>query len=399
MAMITVEEHLARVLGEVAPLPPCELPLADAHGLVLAEPVLAGTDLPVFDNSSMDGYAVRHADVASVPATLEVVGEVAAGDGDDPALAAGQAVRIMTGAPIPADADAVVQLEHTDGGLDRVTVLQQTAPGTHIRRRGEELRAGDIVLPAGVRLDPWQLGATATAGAGTVTVRPAPRVAVIATGSELVPPGLPLGRGQIPESNSTLLAALLRSAGAQLDRVLVVPDDPAALSAQLDDCAGLDLVVLTGGVSVGAHDIVKELLLPLGVGFAAVAMQPGKPQAFGRLPSGVPVFGLPGNPVSVAVSFEVFVRPALLRMQGATGLQRRTVGARAAESWRSAPGRRQYRPVTLDTSGPVPMARPVSPGGSHMIASLARAEGLAVVEAGVDEVRAGDEVAVMLVAP
>lgn len=402
-SLITVEEHLAQVLETLAPLGPVELGLAEAHGLVLAEPVLAAADLPAFDNSAMDGYAVRHADVADAsasPVVLEVVAELAAGSGADPALAQGQAARIMTGAPIPRDADAIVQVEHTDAGTERVTVTVAPPLGAHIRRRGDELRAGDLVMPAGVRLGPWQIGAAAAAGVASVSVRRAPRVAVIATGSELVDPGAPLERGQIHESNSRLLAALVVAGGGEVARVSVVADDESALQAELEACAGLDLVVLTGGVSVGAYDIVKSLLQPLGgVSFVTVAMQPGKPQAFGRLSSGVPVFGLPGNPVSVAVSFEVFVRPALLALQGSTELHRREIRATAAVDWRSPAGRRQYRPVTLDTSGPVPVVRPVSAGGSHLIASLARAHGLAIVEADVDEVRAGDEVLVMLVTP
>lgn len=411
--MISVEDQLAHVLSGLEPLGTEELPLAAALGRTLAADLRSRTDIPVFDNSAMDGYAVRHEDVAHAspehPVTLEVVADLPAGSAEDPPLAPGTAARIMTGAPVPADADAIVPVEHTDAGFEQaggthVTITTAPRPAAHIRRTGEDLSAGDVVLAAGSVLSPRHLSAAAAAGHPTLTVHRAPRVAVLATGSELVPPGQPLGRGQIPESNSTLLAALMVEAGATVERAVTVPDDDAALRAELDDAvaAGVDLVVLSGGVSVGAYDVTKAVLAPLGtVDFVSVAMQPGKPQAFGRLPGGTPVFGLPGNPVSACVSFEVFVRPAVGRLLGRAQLTRRMLTAQVSDGWRTPPGRAQYMPVVLDAGSDGLWVRRATRGGSgsHLVGGLAAADGFAVVGADVTEVRRGDSVGVMLVAP
>ncbi|WP_157009261.1 gephyrin-like molybdotransferase Glp [Agromyces laixinhei] len=413
----TVDAHVARVLAAMHPLAPVELPLADAHGHVLAVDVRSRLDIPVFDNSAMDGYAVQHADVAAAstdrPVALRIVAEVAAGSADDPLFGAGEAVRIMTGAPMPSSADAVVPVEHTDAGHPVVTVSTSPRPGAHVRRAGEDLRAGDAVLSAGVRLTAARVSALAAAGLAHVAVRRAPRVGVISTGSELVAPGHPLERGQIPESNSLLLAGLVREACADIVHVATVPDDEAALLAELARGldAGAEVIVLSGGVSVGAHDVVKATLAPLGtVGFHRIAMQPGKPQAFGMLHRGddppTPVFGLPGNPVSTAVSFEAFVRPALMRLQGALDVQRPRIAAIAAEGWRVPSARVQFMPVVLldaddlVDAGSRPLVRPATRGGagSHLVGGLAAADGYAIVPADVDEVRGGDPVTVMLVA-
>ncbi|MGW9631617.1 molybdopterin molybdotransferase MoeA [Agromyces sp. NPDC055520] len=429
-ALDTVDVHLARVLGAVHPLAIVEVPLAEAGLRVLAVDVRSRLDIPVFDNSAMDGCAVRHADVAAAspehPVALRIVAEVAAGSADDPAIGPGEAVHIMTGAPMPSAADTVVPVEHTDRGHPVVAVTTAPRQGAHVRRAGEDLRAGDAVLSAGVRLTAARVSALAAAGLDRVAVHPAPRVAVISTGSELVAPGHRLARGQIPESNSLLVAGLAREAFAEVVHVATVRDDEAALVAELARCleAGVDLVVLSGGVSVGAHDVVKATLTPLGsVGFHRIAMQPGKPQAFGMLRGDarppVPVFGLPGNPVATAVSFEVFVRPALMRMQGARDVQRRRITAIAAEGWRVPSARVQFMPVALVEHDPradddrptdarptdarptdaIPRVRPATRGGSgsHLVGGLAAADGFAIVPAEVDEVRAGDPVTVMLV--
>ena len=411
--MISVEDQLAHVLSGLRPLGTVDLPLAAALGRTLAVDLRSRTDIPVFDNSAMDGYAVRYADVAHAsperPVTLEVVADLPAGSAQDPPLAPGTAARIMTGAPVPADADAIVPVEHTDAGFERadgtsVTITTAPRPAAHIRRTAEDLSAGDVVLTAGAVLSPRHLSAAAAAGHPTLTVHRTPRVAVLATGSELVPPGQPLGRGQIPESNSTLLAALMTEAGATVERAVTVADDDGALRDELDAvvAAGVDLVVLSGGVSVGAYDVTKAVLAPLGtVDFVSVAMQPGKPQAFGRLPGGTPVFGLPGNPVSACVSFEVFVRPALARLTGRTQLTRRMVSAQVSDGWRTPPGRQQYMPVVLDDGPDGLTVRPATRGGSgsHLVGGLAAADGFAVVAADVTEVRRGDTVGVMLVRP
>ncbi|KTR87824.1 molybdopterin biosynthesis protein [Microbacterium testaceum] len=403
--LLTVEEHRARVLAAVALLPAETVPLAEAAGRTLAEPILAAHDLPGFDNSSMDGFAVRFADVegtdADHPATLRVVADLPAGTADDPALAPGEAARIMTGAAVPADADAIVPFEDTAGGLadslDTVEVLRAPAgAGAFIRRRGGDTRAGDVVLAAGEHLGPFALAAAAAAGVDTVSATRRPRVAIVSTGSELVAPGTAPSRGQTPDSNATLLAALVAGADADLELVDRVGDDPTGIDAVLARASRADVVVFTGGVSAGAYEPVR-LALSDRIAFEKIAMQPGKPQAFGTLDDGRLVFGLPGNPVSVAVSFEVFVRPALLALQGRAVLDRRIARLTASESWTTPPGRRQYLPAAIDlVAGTV---RPATAGGSgsHLAASLARAEAFAVVPAEVSTVSVGDPLDVMLI--
>ncbi|MDQ0615654.1 molybdopterin molybdotransferase [Microbacterium sp. W4I4] len=397
--MITVEEHRDRVLAAVPTLEATRVPLVAALGRILREPVHSAVDLPLFDNSAMDGFAVRFADVAGAsadnPVPLEVVADIPAGSAADPAFGPGQAVRIMTGAPLPRDADAIVPFEDTAGGLAdslggiRVLVSPR-ATGAHIRPQGEEHRVGDEILPAGIELGGRQLAAAAAAGVQDVVVSRMPRVAVISTGDELRPPGAPLERGQIPESNSVLLEGLCRENGAEVVLTMSVTDDGDGLRAALADATalGADVVITSGGVSEGAYEVVKNVAR---MQFDKVAMQPGKPQGFG---DGTPLlFGLPGNPVSVAVSFEVFVRPALRAMQGSADLDRLVVRLPVIEAWRTPPERRQYRPVLVTRDG----VRPASSGGSHLAASLGRAEAYAIVPADVDTVEVGDVVDVMLV--
>jgi molybdopterin molybdotransferase len=396
--VISVEDHLRRILDAVRALDAVRLPVDDALGRTLREDVRSHVDLPLFDNSAMDGFAVRFADIegaaADRPVTLEVVADLPAGTGDDPRLLAGQAARIMTGAPLPSDADTVVPFEETTGGLadslSRVEVTAATTAGANTRRRGEEHAAGDVVLTAGVRLGARQLAAAAAAGVAQLTVSRLPRVAVISTGDELRAAGSALERGQIPESNGVLVAGLCATEGAEVVLRGIVSDDGDGLRAALQTASdrGADLVITTGGVSAGAYEVVKNVAPML---FDKVAMQPGKPQGFG---AGHPLlFGLPGNPVSAAVSFEVFVRPALLAMQGRADLARRTVRLPALEGWRTPAGRRQYLPVVLEASG----VRPASSGGSHLVASLGRADAYAVVPADIAAVAPGDVVDVMLV--
>ena len=404
----TVEEHLAEILAAIAPTDPIPLSLAAAAGLTLAEDVTARVDVPVFDNSAMDGFAVRYADVegasAESPVDLRVVADLPAGTGEDPALAPGEAARIMTGSPVPSDADAIVPFEDTEGGLEdslgTITVVRAPkGAGAHIRRRGEDLRAGAVVIPAGVELRALQLSAAAATGVDRVTVARPPRVLVISTGDELVEPGATLAHGEIPESNSTLLAGLVRGTGAELLRATCVSDDPDLFRSLLSENRGADVVITSGGVSAGAYEVVRKAL-ESDIDFVKVAMQPGKPQGFGRLPDGTLMFGLPGNPVSVAVSFEAFVRPALLALQGRTRLQRDVIRLPASVGWRTPPGRRQYLPAAIDRSDPARWTvRPATAGGSgsHLAAGLAAAEAYAVVEAGVEAVAEGDAVDVMLI--
>lgn len=408
----TVEEHLADVLAAAAALPDERVSLAEAHGRTLREPVHAAVDIPVFDNSAMDGFAVRFADVtdaaADAPVTLQVVADLPAGTSADPDLAPGEAARIMTGSPVPSDADAIVPFEDTAGGLadslGSISVLcAPRALGAHIRRAGEDARAGAEVLTAGIVLGALQVAAIAASGVAEVVVSRRPRVAVISTGSELVEPGATLRRGQIPESNSLLLAALAADAGAEIVRRTSVPDEPGDLDAVLAEVTDqrspqpADVVVFSGGVSAGAYEVVKTTLSRT-MTFSKVAMQPGKPQGFGRLPSGALLFGLPGNPVSAAVSFEVFVRPALLRMQGRRVLDHPVLTLPAATGWRTPPGRRQYLPATIDRTDPRAWrVIPATSGGSHLAGGLGRAGAYAVVPAEIDSVAAGDLVDVMLI--
>ncbi|MBM7829831.1 molybdopterin molybdotransferase [Agromyces cerinus] len=435
----SVEHQQLALLSTIHPLARVSVTLVEALGRTLATSVTAAHPIPLFDNSGMDGYAVHLADVASAsaesPVVLELVADVAAGSAIDPALPPGTAARVMTGAPVPSAADSVVPVEHTaeftvhaasggwhpqrpDGTAEsstdaataaraNLTISVTTAPvaGAHIRRTGEDVRAGDTVLEAGVLLTARHLAAAAAAGAATVEVRPAPRVAVISTGSELRPPGTPLVRGQIPESNSVLVAGLVDEAGGVVVHRAAVADDEQELLATLGsvEAAGADLVVLTGGVSAGLYDVVRSVLSKFGtVEFARVAMQPGKPQAFGRLPGGTAVIGLPGNPVSVAVSFEVFARPALLSMQGRAAVHRPTVQVVAATGWPASPGRTQYMPITVGApsrTGGAPTVRPATSGGSgsHLVGGLAAADGFAIVPADRHEVRPGDELSALLV--
>lgn len=396
--MRTVAEHLAAALALVDPVPPVETPLAAALGGWLSQDVASGQDLPRWDNSAMDGYAVRAADTADAglrPVRLAVIADLPAGSAQVPVVESGTAARIMTGAPVPPGADAIVPVEATDGGTSTVLICAAAPAGAHIRRVGEDLHMGDLVVSADTRLGARHLAAIASVGVATVMVRRRPVVAVVSTGSELVPAGAALGRGQIPDSNSVLLAAAVSSTGCTVERVGGVADDPAAFSRVLAELDGaVDLIVTSGGVSMGAYEVVREVLgvLPT-MAFVQVAMQPGKPQGLGTLPGGTPILCLPGNPVSAFVSFEVFVRPVLERLagrpDGPVGVLRATVD----DEWRTPPGRAQYMPVVVTGPERDLRARRSVPGGSgsHLVAGLARADGLVIVPSDVERVHAGDQ--------
>jgi molybdopterin molybdotransferase len=398
----TVDEHLAIVLDGIGSLDPIELNLMDAQGLILAENVITDVPLPGFDNSAVDGYAVRAVDTKGAeedkPITLPVVGDVAAGNRAMSGMGAGVSMRIMTGAPIPSGADAVIPLEWTDRGLAQVAIRQSARSGTSIRRAGEDLPAGAPALAAGAALGPQQIALLAAIGRDRVAVRPRPRVLVVSTGSELVEVGHPIGFGEVPDANSYLLAAAARDAGADAYRVGIVPDDHTKLLDVLESqLLRADVLVTTGGVSMGAFDIVKQALSELGtVSFTRVAMQPGKPQGFGHLGDHVPIFCLPGNPVSALVSFEVFVRPAIRKLLGKRSIQRATVQAAALERIESPAGVRQYRRGVLhrEASGGYSVTLVGGPG-SHLIAAMASANCLVVIDEEVTEVVSGSRVTVI----
>ena len=395
----SVDEHLAEVLQVVQPLAPLEVGLLDAHGCVLAEDVVAPFPLPGFDNSAMDGYAVRAADVQHVPCVLPVVGDVAAGPASPLTVQPGLSVRIMTGACLPPGADTIVPVEHTDGGLAQVRIDTLPRPGQHVRRAGEDVQPGELVLPAGTHLGAAQVGLAAAVGRARLLVRPKPRVVVVSTGDELVDPGAPLAPGQLHDSNSVTLTAACAEAGAIAYRVGIVADDgPRLLDTLEDQLVRADMLVTSGGVSVGAYDVVKEVLSRLGtVGFHKVAMQPGMPQGFGVIgPERTPVFGLPGNPVSAMVSFEVFVRPALRRMLGAPVVTRPVISAVTSQELRSPAGKRSYLRVRLEVKDGAYVVTPVSGAGSHLVAGLSRANAFAIVPEGVEHVAAGQPVQVMM---
>ena len=466
--MRTVEEHLAAVLGLGGKLTPVEVPVRAEPGVVLASDVVARLAVPPFDNSAMDGFAVRAADVATVPVMLYVVGDIPAGSFSDVVLAPGQAIRIMTGSPLPAGADAVVPVEDTDqlpGDVplpEQVEIRAVAGPGAHIRRRAEDVAIGDVVLGAGDEATPAAAAAAVSVGLGEWSVVPRPRVLVVATGDELVPPGVTPGPGQIPDSNGLLLDGLLRGFGADVVGVLRSGDDIAAFRGLLEAAPEADLIVTTGGVSAGAFEVVRQATAGA-VDFVKVAMQPGKPQGLGHWTSGtspssgevwvarhaevpggaghsgvggaalsssgevwvaghaevpggaghpntpteawegnvtvspgpagvvgvgrqVPLLALPGNPVSVFVSAWLFVRPLVARLAGRDPALT-TVRVPALEGWRSPPGRRQYVPVRITPDG-VGRAHALG-SGSHAIASLHLADGLAVVPEDVDAVVAG----------
>jgi molybdopterin molybdotransferase len=395
-----VEAHLASVLAAVQPLTPTRLTLEDAEGGVLAEEAAALRALPSFDNSAMDGYAVYAADVAGAsqdsPVTLPVAGEIPAGDTRTLTLEPGTCRRIMTGALLPGGADAVVPVEWTDGNIRIVEIYQPAGAGHAIRRQGDDVAEGEVLLKPGARLGPAQLAILAASGHGAPLARPRPRVAVIATGNELIEPGVPLQPGQIWDSNSYMLAACARQAGAVAVRLLIA-DDPQTVLAAIDEQSEyVDLIVTSGGVSMGGeHDVVKAALAERGeVTFCKVAMQPGMPQGFGVVGARrTPVITLPGNPVSAFVSFQLYVRPALAALQGLPPAPLPAVRAVLTAPARSPQGKRSFLRGVLDAEAGTVL--PLTGQGSHQLGALARANALIVVPEQVTSLAAGDTADVM----
>lgn len=405
----SVARHREEVLGSVQVLPVQRCAVPDASGATLRETVSAALNIPPFDNSAMDGFAVRFADVARASeqggVRLRVVADLPAGSPSDPPIGELEAVRIMTGAPVPTAADTIVPFEDTvDGLVDSLAhtvVLRAPREGAHVRRLGEDIRSGDRLLVSGTRLDALHIAALVAAGISTVEVSTRPRVAITSTGSELVALGSPHGRGQIVDSNGPMLAAMVAHTGADLQQVSRVDDSGGTLQAVVQRLVESPdpphVIVFTGGVSAGAYEVVREQLAST-MRFTKVAMQPGKPQGFGVLPNGTLLFGLPGNPVSAAVSFEAFVRPAILALQGCRRVHRQRIPLPAGTPWRSPAGREQYVPIAVDADDERGLTvHPATAGGSgsHLVGGLAAAVGFAVVPPEVESVAAGDLVDVM----
>jgi molybdopterin molybdotransferase len=389
--LLTIEEAQRLILERARPLPAETVRLEGAGGRVLAEPVQAAVDLPPFASSAMDGFAVRAEDT---PGRLPVVARIAAGAPATRPLRAGEAMAISTGGVIPEGADAVIPIEYVVEHDNEIEIGEAARFGAHVRPRGGDVHAGDTVLEAGARLEPARLGALAAAGVAEVACSRRPRAAVLATGTELRQPGEPLGPGEVYEANGLILAAQLSSAGADVTRLPAVADDEEAHRAALEHGLEADVLVTSGGVSVGPHDLVRRIEAELGVEevFWRVAVKPGKPVSFGvRGPT--LVFGLPGNPVSSLVGFELFVRPAVLALQGYSDPLPRFEPGRVAAAIRQNPARDELvRASRTGASDGAVELQPLAGQESHMIARAAAADALLLVPRGDGELPAGSPV-------
>ncbi len=408
--MITVEEAYERILQAFHPLEPEPVPLLEGLGRVLAEDVYADVNIPPFANSAMDGYAVRAADTAGAsrenPVRLKVKGTLAAGQAPVEAVEPGTAIRIMTGAPMPPGADAVVRFENTSEGEgnarmigaaheEEVAIYVPVAVHENVRPAGEDIHAGEKVLAAGTEMRPAELGVLASVGRTQFMAYRRPRVAVLATGDELVEPDEPLTPGKIRNSNAYTNAALVRKYGGIPIVLGIARDTVAALTAKLQQAVDLkvDLILTSAGVSVGEYDVVKDVLNALGqIDFWQVRMKPGKPLAFGHI-QGIPLIGFPGNPVSSMVSFERFARPAILKMQGRRKLRKPVIRAVLREDVKGG-DRREFKRAIVERAGNVYYARLTGDQGSGILTSMVKANGLAIVPEGTKVLRAGEEIAV-----
>ena len=399
--MLTVEEAQASVLAEVSLLESEDVALAEAHGRVLREDVRAPADVPERDNSAMDGYAVRAEDIAKAPGSLTVIGDLPAGTMPSISLTRGTAIRIMTGALLPDGADTVVHVEITDGGRDLVRIEQSLARGTNVRRRGEDMRVGDVVLHSGTVIRAGELGVLASVQQTTVRVTRRPTIAILSTGDELIDVEQPRAPGKIVNANSWSLAALATEAGALPQRLGIVPDTREATVAALERALACDFVVTSGGVSVGAWDFVKDALDALGAEtkFWRVAMKPGKPVVLSTL-RGCLLFGLPGNPVSSMVSFQLFVAPAIRKAMGQSGgILPPSVTMPLAAPLVSKGDRRTYMRVRVTAKRGALIAHPMRAQGSGVSTSMVGANGLAIVAEGITRIEAGGLVDVILIGP
>jgi molybdopterin molybdotransferase len=403
-AAISPAEARERVLAEIASVPVETVALREALGRVLAEDVISHDDVPGFDNSAMDGFALRAADTSeasgAAPVTLRLVGESRAGAPYAGEVGPGEVVRISTGAKLPAGSDAVLRVEEAEERDGSVRTVRPVSAGREVRRAGEDIAACDAVLAAGTRIGPAELGVAASTGAAELRCARRPRVAIVVTGDELVEPGAPLTDGAIRNTNGYALPAQVTAAGAQVASVETVGDDYAETVATLRRALAADVVVTTGGVSVGAHDHVKPALAELGVEerFWGVALRPGHPTWFGTLrgpAARILVFGLPGNPVSAMVTFHLFVLPALARMQGLAGAERRATAVMDVD-YAKQPGRAHVLRCTLAAREDGWHVRPTKAQGSHVLTSMLGAEALAHLEVDRGDVHAGERVEIEL---
>jgi len=394
--MKSLEAARSEVLSSVEPLGSERVSLWKARGRFLASDVYAPEDVPPFPNSAMDGFAVRAADVASPGSVLEVLGDIPAGTTSDLEIGPGEAIKIMTGAPMPAGADTVVKVEDTTSEGTKVEIATAVAPGTSVRPAGGDVVRDQLVFEAGIRLTPMHIGVLATIGVAEPEVSRLPRVAFMSTGDELAPLETPeLVPGGIRDSNRPMLRSLLEETGVEVSDLGIVPDDPVQLRAALDRGSSADVMVSTGGVSMGDYDVTKSLLEnDSGVGFWSIAIQPAKPFAYGRVGDAA-FFGLPGNPVSVLVSFEQFLRPTLLRMQGARAILRPHLSAVAGEDLETDPEKTVFVRVLVEGLGEgVPTVMRSGGQSSNVLSAAANADAFAVVPRGVATIPRGGQVTI-----
>jgi molybdopterin molybdotransferase len=402
MPLVDIDAARTLVLDRARPTGHEIVALRAADGRVLAREATSQVDVPGFDNSAMDGFAIRAADLAGAdpasPRELRVVGESRAGNPADGEVGPGEAIAISTGAMAPAGADAVVRVEDTDHRGEMVAVTAVVEAGANIRRVGEDIRAGDVLVRAGAPIGAAELGALAAGGVAAVECARRPRVAVVLTGDELVEPDRELGPGQIHDSNAYAVPPLATAAGAEIDFIEVIGDDRGTTTKAVERGLAADVLVVCGGVSVGDHDHVRPAFEALGVEqvFWGVSLRPGKPTFFGVAPGGTLVFGLPGNPVSAMVTFLLFARPALFAMQGADPATR-ALTARLASSYTKVQGRAEAIRVRLDAGESGWEITPTGPQGSHVLTSMLAADGLAFAPAGLVELPAGTELRTELI--
>ena len=399
--LIPVDDAREKILSQVQPLATLQLPLAEAYGCVLAEDIVAASDLPEFASSAMDGFAVRSSDATgatpATPVDLKIVGRALIGRRPESTVGGGEAVRIATGAPIPAGADTIVPIENAELLGGSVRLLEASPEGRHIRPAGEDVRTGSVLVNAGRRLGAPEMGLLANAGFSHPLVHPRPRVVVLSTGDELIPPTETPEYGQIRDSNAYTLFAALREAGAMPVMAGIVRDDVDQLKETvLNYLIQADAFISTGGVSVGERDVVKAAFFRRGdLEFFRVAMQPGMPQGFGHI-EGKPYFGLPGNPVSVFVSFEVFVRPAIMKMMGRSSVRRPEITATLTQEVSGPEAKTQFARVHVQRGADGWTATPTGARGSNLISTVARANGLAIIPPGTAVAQAGEKVRVMV---